>query len=87
MAEEQGLPIPEVIKEAPELLPGLEIYYKAFHRLSTTRSFGMSMGPIPWDKVEMYCVAMGYSPDAKDSVHYMISSMDGAYMDKINKKD
>jgi len=49
-----NLPIPEKIKNAPEILPGLQFYYTAFYDLGSCRMGGMSEGEIPWVAVKSY---------------------------------
>jgi hypothetical protein len=44
-----GLPIPDKILNAPELLPGLDYYLDLFFKLDTERYF--SDGPIPFSAV------------------------------------
>jgi len=50
----QGLPIPQRIRDAPQLLPGLEVYYQAFLDLCTERQVGFGEGPIPSSSIDYY---------------------------------
>ncbi len=52
----RGVPLPEAIQNAPELLSGLELYYDAFHDLLTCRGMG---GPIPWTAMREYSAYLG----------------------------
>ena len=42
----RGKPVPDSLI-GPDVLPGYEDWYRAFHELSTDRQIGMAVGPIP----------------------------------------
>lgn len=50
----QGLPIPQRIRDAPQLLPGLDVYYQVFLELCTERQVGFGEGPIPSSAIDYY---------------------------------
>lgn len=85
-AEMQGHPIPDRIANKPTLLPGLEIYHKAFHRLSTCRSMGFGMGPVPWTAIEAYSTAMGFDDRHRHDLHYHMRAMDSTFLNHSNKR-
>jgi hypothetical protein len=72
--------LPDSIKEAPELLPGLALYYGAFWDLCSCRQVGMGEGPISWLAVDAYASARGFDEDQRDDLHAFIPAMDQAYM-------
>ena len=38
----------------PDVLPGYEDWYRAFHELSTDRQIGMAVGPIPAASIDRH---------------------------------
>lgn len=81
-----GAPIPDKIKNAPILLPGLQFYYQAFLDLSTCRPLGMSEGPIPWSALNTYAEREGLTDDDYDRFSSLIRAMDAAYLGHRDKK-
>ena len=73
-------PIPDVIANAPQLLPGLEGYFEAFTELSTCRQSGMSMGPIPWSAVNEYAKRYNYSGEGFDYLVRMVRALDDTFL-------
>lgn len=80
-----GMPIPDFIKNAPELMPGLEVFLQAFWDLSTCRQIGMGLGPIPWTSVESYATLYFESDGFKQDLHFHIRQLDAAYLEWANK--
>lgn len=79
-ASKMGQPIPEAIKNAPQLLPGLEFYFKAFFELSTCRSIGMDIGPVPYTAISEYANRHGMNNDVFPILLTFIRGMDNAYI-------
>lgn len=86
MARKMKESIPDRIKNAPILLPGLQFYYQAFLDLSTCRSLGMAEGPIPWDAINIYAERHVLVEDDYDRFFTLIRAMDVAYLDYRDKK-
>jgi hypothetical protein len=82
----EGLPFPERIANAPDLLTGLELYYLAFFELCDSRNVGMTLGPIPWKVIHDYCKAYNLSEEQTEEMHYHIREMDSAYLQHQRKK-
>lgn len=82
-----GLPIPSRIENAPSLLPGLELYYLGFLELTSSRSIGMGVGPIPWIAIEQYCQLKGLDEEQTEAMHHHIVTMDTVYMKHQAKKN
>lgn len=80
------MPIPDKIKNAPELLPGLQLYSQAFRRLNTCRSVGFGAGPIPWTATEQYCDQLELEGEQRDTMHHHIERMDECYLTWSAKK-
>jgi hypothetical protein len=77
---QSGMPLPDFIKNEPELMPGLEIFLQAFWDLSTCRQMGMGLGPIPWTSVQEYCTINGGSEEFNRDMHFHIRQLDAAYL-------
>lgn len=71
--------IPDIIKNKPQLLPGLDIYYKAFWELSTCRSIGMMEGPIWWIAIRDYADEMEFTGIDRIRFFFLIKQMDSEY--------
>ena len=76
----EGLPLPDAIKNAPSLWPGLSLFYIAFMDLTTCRAMGNIEGPIPWLAVNAYCDAKGIRGDQRADMLYHVGSLDRTYM-------
>lgn len=79
-------PIPEKILNAPQLEFGLEWYYEAFGKLTTCRSIGMGVGPIPWLAVNEFGKRYGLDLEEQEDLEFLISSMDDAYLKHAAEK-
>lgn len=73
------MPIPDRIRDAPELMLGLQLYLGAWMDLSTCRQSGWTEGPIPWSEVEQYGRLLGLRPETIDDLHYHIRALDDTY--------
>lgn len=87
-AHRNNMPIPDKIKNAPELLPGLDLYFVAFMELSTCRTVGMGEGPIPWTAMRDYAIDhLGVEEGIEfDRFVSLIRGMDIAYLEYQDKK-
>lgn len=81
--QREHLPLPERIKNAPQLELGLELYYTAFLDLMTSRG-GMGDGAISWQVAQEYGLVNSFDEEQIEDLHYHITRMDDAYM-KWNK--
>lgn len=79
-------PFPDVIANAPQILPGLEMYYEAFSELSTCRSTGMGIGPIPWTAIDQYGLRHGFCDDGFEYLVRMVRALDDAFLAYSQKK-
>lgn len=78
--QQSGMPLPDFIKNQPELMFGLDIFVQAFWDLSTCRQMGMGLGPIPWISIQEYCIMLQCSEDFTKDLHYHIRRIDQAYL-------
>lgn len=75
------MPLPDRIANAPELLLGLELYYKAFLDLTTCRGQGYGTeGPIGWLSIKGYADAHELSMEQQEDLFHHIQHMDAAYL-------
>lgn len=72
--------IPEAIRNAPELFPGLEFFYGAFWDLNTTRSMGMAEGYIPITAVWSYGDRLQLDEETQHHLEYLVKVMDMEYI-------
>ncbi len=80
-------PLPARIANAPELLPGLELFYSAFLDLTTCREQGYGMeGPISWLKIDDYASRCGYEGEQREDLFFFVMRMDAAYAEHRAKK-
>lgn len=70
---DRGVAPPEALQNAPELLPGLDLYYEAFFALNSCRGMG---GPIPWTAIREYANYMGVEADEFDRLVLLIREME-----------
>lgn len=66
---------PDFIVNAPELEPGLALYYVAFWDLSSDRG-GMGDGPIRWTAIAQYCDRYGLDEDQEEAMFHHFRAMD-----------
>ena len=80
-------PVPKAIKNAPQLMIGLEMFYRAFLSLTTCRpNSGFGVGGIPWTAVEEYGRSWRMDWEQKYRLHHLIRAMDRAFMDYVAGK-
>lgn len=61
-------------------------YIKAFRQLSTCRSIGMGLGPIPWTAVDQYTQRYEIKDEDYFLFVYYMSALDGVFLEKSRKK-
>jgi len=81
-------PIPEAIQNAPDLLPGLNVFYDAFLELHSERPAAFSgIRSIPASKVREAAIRLGYvEEEDQDYFYTMIRKMDLFTMKFITDK-
>lgn len=82
----EGHELPERMQNAPRLMLGLELYWSAFWDLTTCRTTGWSVAPIPWSAMREYVEVYELDEEQAESLFYLIRSMDNAYMDYRARK-
>jgi len=61
----------------------LLLEWRAFFALCSERQIGMGVGPIPWRAIESYAAAADLVGDERERFHYLIRTMDRAYLDRV----
>lgn len=79
-------PLPDRIKNAPELQLGLEFFYLAFLELSSCRYLGFGAGPIPWLSISSYCEINDVVGEQREDLIFHVQKLDQAYLDWESKK-
>jgi hypothetical protein len=60
--------------------PWMAFYIESFFELSTERSVGMGIGPIPWSSIFNYASAHEFIGSDYHTFHSIIRSMDSHYL-------
>ena len=60
---------------------GDDFFLRAFADLGSCRQFGMSSGPIPWDKILLYGTVSGLEPDVLRVFTDIIRALDETYLE------
>ncbi len=81
-ARKMGMPIPDKIKNRPQLTSGLEFYWRAFTELSADRDIGMAEGHIPWTAMNQWALRHGIQGDEFERFVSILRIVDTAYMEK-----
>jgi hypothetical protein len=76
----KGRPLPAWYLDRPELFAVEAFYIAAFFDLSTCRSIGMSLGPIPWTAIVEYADIVGLEPSNRELFVFVIRELDAAYL-------
>lgn len=77
---------PRFLRDKPDLLIGLELFYTAFSELNTCRSSGWNAGPIPFTAMMDYSQAFGFSERQTSDLIFLVRAMDRAYLQYIERK-
>lgn len=81
------MPLPDKIANAPELDPGLSLFYQGFLKLSGCRyKGGFGDGPIPWVAINQYCKYHGIYGEQREDFEYHIERMDLEYLKLVAKR-
>lgn len=85
-AMRMGRPIPDRIRNAPELFMGLDLYLDAFFDLDSERSHGLGLTPIPWTSIKQYAEAWEFDEEQTHDLFFFIKKMDQAHLDRLERK-
>lgn len=73
------MPIPDKIRNAPQLRLGLELYLEAFYDLNSCRQSGWGLSPIPWTAMRDYAEAFDFDEDQAESLFHHVPVLDQAF--------
>jgi len=85
LARKTGMPLPDKIANKPQLIGGLELYWKAFVELSSDRAISMAEGPIPWSSMNSWALRHGIYGNDFDRFVAVVRGVDEAYLQKRGK--
>lgn len=81
-----GQPLPDRIRDAPELRMGLGLYMQAFFDLDSERSHSMAPTAIPWTSMSAYAKAFDFDDEQTDDLIFFVRRMDADHLARIAKK-
>ena len=81
-----GMPLPERIKNAPDLWLGNELFYKGFLDLTSSRPIGMALGPLSLLTIMQYCMIMEIEGEQRDDFIWVLTRLDQKYLDWSGKR-
>lgn len=82
----KGRPLPRWFEEAPDPRPEDEFYLRAFYDLSSCRSVGFAIGPIPWRDIVHYADWVGLETDVAAAFVVVIRAMDSGFLEWQEKE-
>lgn len=82
----EGQPLPERIKNSPELKPGLELYINAFFDLDTERNHGNGLCAIPISSIAGYARMFDFDKEQTEDLLYFIREMDDAHISRMKQR-
>ena len=88
VAREDGKAPPALV-EKPSIPAHLQFAWSAFWALANDRQIGFGvLGPIPFSAIDRYSRRYGVaSVDEFDRLAMLVRAMDGAWLERVNKKD
>ena len=81
-----GAKRPDRIANKPEVINGLEMYWKAFTDLMADRELGMGEGPIRWTAISDWAARRGINGDDFERLVFLLREMDSVYMEHRNRQ-
>jgi hypothetical protein len=80
------MPLPDRIRNAPQLWFGLELYLDAFYELNTDRPSGWGVMPIPWSVIKDYALAHDFDDDQTERLFVHVRALDSVFREYHDKK-
>jgi len=77
--------LPDWWDKKPPEVRGDDLYLMAFWELSSCRSFGMGVGPIPWNHIVAYGERKGLDARMLELFLYVIRALDEVYLKDLNE--
>ncbi|QEA09746.1 tail chaperonin [Pseudomonas phage Iggy] len=87
-ARQFGGPLPEAMRNAPQLLPGLDVYLEAMRELSSSRAMTeIGEGPIPYSEILVWLDENEwYNKEDRKYAIRVIQELDKAYCNYQSNK-
>ncbi len=86
-ARQMNGPLPASVANAPELLPGLGLYFEIFRVLSKTRQISMSgVGSIPYPALASYLDDNDFHGWEREKAMELVIRMDEAFTVEIDRQ-
>lgn len=82
-----GAKLPDRIANAPELMPGLQMFLQAFFDLDAERTHALSLTPIPWTSIRGYADAYAFDEEQTEDLLYHVRAMDNAHLKRLSNKN
>lgn len=80
------MPVPERIRNAPELWMGNLLFYQGFLDLTSSRPVGMALGPLSILAIFEYCLVMEIEGEQRADFIWMMTRLDSKYLEWSAKK-
>lgn len=78
-------PIPDFIRNKPELDPGLDVYLQAYFDLDGERTHAFGPTAIPVTSMLQYANAFKFDDDQLDDLIYFVRKMDTENLKRVGK--
>lgn len=78
-------PIPDFIKNKPELSEGLEVYIRAYFDLDAERTHAFGPAGIPVTSMLQYANAFGFDEEQTDDLVHFLRKMDAENLKRVKK--
>jgi hypothetical protein len=80
-----GQPIPDFIKNKPELDVGLDVYLQAYFDLYSERTHSFGPAGIPTTSMLLYASAFNFDDEQTDDLVYFLRKMDAENLKRVGK--
>tara|TARA_R110000803_G_scaffold20201_5_gene52227 strand:- start:8613 stop:8924 length:312 start_codon:yes stop_codon:yes gene_type:complete len=74
--------LPKWYTDRPTPRRGEDFFIGAFWELSTTRTFGQVIGPIPWNRIVEYGYHKGLEPDMIGVLELVVRELDECWLEQ-----
>jgi hypothetical protein len=65
---------------------GSELFMTAFFSLTSTRTYGLEQGPIPWGAIQEFCDRNEIEGEQREDVVHHVRLLDNTYLEESRKK-
>lgn len=79
--------MPDRIKNAPRLIPGLQLYFQAFFDLDAERKHDFGYASIPRSAIVHYCDELELDEEQRMDMLHHVRHMDRAHIKRLQDKN